>query len=1693
MPVVRMPDGLNVRFDDNMSDEQIRNIILTKFPDINKQIDVSKFSAKNVMNDQGLNSSPMEKLDYMWVLSSMIPDSFPMKKQVDLALMAGRTIKNTDFKNMGSEAVKSIGRQSTDLLVGGTGFYAKMAGTMLKDKDFDETDESFVAKARNNTANTLINFGEMLEKYSDKINNSDLLKPEEGLYEGSFEENPNLNKVIDWTMSGVSSLVGMGALSLAVNPIASVLLFSGVDAKDVFEGAIEKGESKSKAFGLWAAGTAGTAVLEKTGAEKVFGMKITKNGFKKIVDSAKSTSRKVVEGMLSEGTTEGLQTVYQNAVTKYGYDDTKDLMENVVESFIGGFGGAGIVSSMNFGYQAFKNKAEKIGMPQEEQNKIMNAIAENITGNPNILEAPLQENMKKTYDSFEKMIEQMGDTAEAARLRETKKALDEGYQKYFEQLKEYMPEEQAKGNAALIRSAALFFSDLDGISVKDWFEQKAPQIMRMNGDENNQKFFQDDIDPISEETIRQFSNEAKKLFNDIKEGKRKDKTIGFGKVKNWLANVSRRFNLNIDGFKHIVDLGGFVHIDDRHGNETRLGQTNVTDEDVALIPEIVSQPNYLVYGVKSGRGLKTIGYIKQFENGATYYVEEVWGRNKELAAKTMYKKEGGKAADEFISSLIHTSETTPSTATIVPVMPINITPSEANVKKNQQTFYQEDLPVKAATRDDSVIEEQKKKNLEYNKAAKDYFGTTYKISEAGYILTDGSMLDLSGKKFGGPSNTRTVDHREISDALENWKAGMEEFINSGNIRFMPEDNKFLLSNLPTPKQFKIIESIINQADGNVTVELMGDANKWGMNRNDFYRDYEDASFNDIKRDISAFFNGQGVREITGFYQGENNPLGAYSNRIIYLNKTANASTLPHELAHFWSDELRQSKSLRAKEILKQADKWQESEFERKYSIKEQEGKYIVTDKAGQTVYDKMGEGFETADKAKAYAKEELFARGFEQYIREGKAPNQTLRVVFRNFFNWLKKIYHDMMALDIKLSNPMRNLYAEILGGTKIDTFLSQDAEQFIEARKEAGQERVQQVQEIIDQAINTPKKTAWQRTKQAYQDFDFSKTWTSIAVPLSTRAKRIAPTFRNMLRRYQFDLLNERRKNYEELAPMLKKWKEFSPEDSIAFDLALKNNTPEIINKILNKYGAEQDFQKVRNILEKIYNEAGDAGMDLSYIEDYFPRKVKDVEGLLAYLQGTDEWSSFEEARRKEDPNNHFSAEEQAEFIDKFLRGIVRADPTSYKYGSEKTRKLDTIDNGINQFYEGSMQALINYVDGMTSRIAVMKFFGRNDKYIDDSIGAFIGYMLDTNQIKASQVDEVKKILDAVFKSRGVSTKWIKGARDIAYLYTMGGVNTAITQIDDIFVSMYKSGVLNTIQSLKEGSKITKRDIGLDSIAAEFMDGTGTAKAVNWVFKKNGIDFIDGIGKNALLNGVLKKAQNMSDEELTGYLTPIMEERTEQTLQDIRNGELSDDVRFFLFNELSDMQPISLLEMPETYNTGGDRRIFYMLKSFMLKRIDTLRNECFDKLKSDDKAERVEGLRNLYKLTLLMMFGGATKDLLIDFMYGRVVDLKDTVVNNLLGMVGISKYNIYQVREEGLGHTLAIFAMPPLFQVAEDLSRDVNKMIDGKRELKDFEVFKGLPIIGRFYYWWLGGGKTKQEKKKAKEKTKLNLKKSVF
>jgi len=116
--------------------------------------------------------------------------------------------------------------------------------------------------------------------------------------------------------------------------------------------------------------------------------------------------------------------------------------------------------------------------------------------------------------------------------------------------------------------------------------------------------------------------------------------------------------------------------------------------------------------------------------------------------------------------------------------------------------------------------ESEDKNIETIKKAKEHFGITENPKEAGYILSDGTMLDFSGRHYAEEKNgefvsKRNVDHREVFDVVgKGGNEGMNEFIKQTEaIRVMPQNKAIAISiedwQKPTTQQIKTIDFMKN--------------------------------------------------------------------------------------------------------------------------------------------------------------------------------------------------------------------------------------------------------------------------------------------------------------------------------------------------------------------------------------------------------------------------------------------------------------------------------------------------------------------------------------------------------------------------------------------------------------------------------------------------------------------------------------------------------------------------------------------------------------------------------------------------------------------------------------------------------------------------------------------------------------------
>ncbi|HUU53110.1 MAG TPA: hypothetical protein VMW44_00550, partial [Candidatus Bathyarchaeia archaeon] len=365
-------------------------------------------------------------------------------------------------------------------------------------------------------------------------------------------------------------------------------------------------------------------------------------------------------------------------------------------------------------------------------------------------------------------------------------------------------------------------------------------------------------------------------------------------------------------------------------------------------------------------------------------------------------------------------------------------------------------------------------------------------------------------------------------------------------------------------------------------------------------------------------------------------------------------------------------------------------------------------------------------------------------------------------------------------------------------------------------------------------------------------------------------------------------------------------------------------------------------------------------------------------------------------------------------------------------------------------------------------------------NIGAYIDELMNEGAIDPNKQSELNDILRARFHQRGTHG-FFKLYKNFSYIDTMGSPISALTQIGDSAWTLYNAGV---IQGLKHIAKaippkkyknveITREDVGVSHIAQEFADPGTLGKALTWVFKLTGLEKLDAVGKESLLNASLEKYQKQAKEnpgKLSSEIQKMFEGETQSVIDDLVSGEISDNVKFLAYSRLLDFQPMALSEMPERYLTSGNGRIFYMLKTFTIKQFDAFRNEAFHKIKVGDKAEKIQGIKNLIRLSMFFVLANATADELKDWILGRETDFGDRVVDNILRLAGSSKYITWKARTEGAGSAMARQVLPP-FKFIDSLTKDIYNAGDDK----GLEITSSIPLLGKLAYWHIGRGVSKR------------------
>lgn len=649
----------------------------------------------------------------------------------------------------------------------------------------------------------------------------------------------------------------------------------------------------------------------------------------------------------------------------------------------------------------------------------------------------------------------------------------------------------------------------------------------------------------------------------------------------------------------------------------------------------------------------------------------------------------------------------------------------------------------------------------------------------------------------------------------------------------------------------------------------------------------------------------------------------------------------------------------------------------------------------------------------------------------------------------------------------------------------------------------------------------------------------------ISTRLANIMPELRSHLRKMEFGIGTQGSRLVKAVMPLLNKTKKMTREDFSAWDYARKNSDIPKIQELIKKYDLAKEYAAYRGVLDKVKADGIAVGLDVGTIEEYAPRILKDATGYLEATEQGKDWPVIQKALNAKAASlglqvSELTLDQRADLISNMLLGGATG---LGGLSATKARKLTKIPKELNKFYMDSDAALIHHIYSMTQAIEARKFFGKipekvakiknrlaklnaeivkmrknpdpnaeqidayddvareyyrlinvyaNQRDFSANIGAYVDELLINKKIDGSQQQELIEILTARFHEKGMHGV-LQAYKNLSYIDTMGSITSAVTQIGDLAWSMYENGMIRTLKHMGKAalkrSRITKEDVGVERIAQEFADGGMLSNAVTKVFKLTGLEYIDAIGKETLLNASLEKFQadaRKNPGKLKNKIRNIFEGEADSVIQDLLNNDITDNVKLLVYNKLLDFQPVALSEMPQKYLEAGNGRLFYMLKSFTLKQFDIYRREIYHNLASPDKATKLEGMKNLVMLSAFFVIANAGADEIKDWILGRETDFEDRVVDNMLRLGGISKFVTWKARTEGVGSAALKQIIFPV-KFLDSLYKDVYNMGDDK----GLETLASVPLVGKLAYWHMGRGTSKREDlwtiRFRKEKQRLN------
>jgi len=565
--------------------------------------------------------------------------------------------------------------------------------------------------------------------------------------------------------------------------------------------------------------------------------------------------------------------------------------------------------------------------------------------------------------------------------------------------------------------------------------------------------------------------------------------------------------------------------------------------------------------------------------------------------------------------------------------------------------------------------------------------------------------------------------------------------------------------------------------------------------------------------------------------------------------------------------------------------------------------------------------------------------------------------------------------------------------------------------------------------------------------------------------------------------------------------------------------------DELLLKYDLYNKYKlQVRPLLDQVYSEATDAGLDVNYLQEYFPRKIKDFVGLMN-LYGKDVNEDFldyieqENQRRTESGEKLLIPSDYPTEFDNYLNQKKFVQPSRIP-ANLKERRTNMISKEAQPFYYEPEVALSAYLNNIIVAIETQKLLGnaistkKKPVVIDGetvkalnlndptgSLNQLVGRLIAEGKINKEQMQNLEYGLVQFFNPQGASEANIfELGRTFSYGTLLVEPTSTLSQMYDMAFTMLDNGILPSIGALVGRKGIKMRDLGLDPdrLSAEYPAGeSGKRKFFNDLVRRGltltGFRRMDQLMKETNLTANYRRFQKLAKlapnskqhQKFRKEVEFMVGPDVDNVINDLKlNKPDSPFVRELLVRKLLETQPLNRFEMPLSVSSNPNTRMLYTMKSFVVKQMNLITRRYISVMfnSSLPLSQRATAAKDLIKLLFLFMLVGMPIDFLKDLIAGRDVYPSDYATNSLLRVAGISKYTLYEAQREGIGGAIKNYMTPVGIDQTFNMATDIGNILMDPSSIPDAKAVSYLPFSDLWYYRY-GPGIEKQQRQRTRKR----------